>query len=59
MDVNITQTCDNSVASSSVCIYSGRLDNVQVSIPMLEAMGLISLWIVVVFFVAFLINKLT
>ncbi len=59
MDVNIQSTCDSSIATSTTCVYVGRLDNVQVSIPMLEAMGLILIWIVVCFAVSFLISKFT
>ena len=65
MDVNITQTCTTyrtDSLGSDICeiaVYSGRLDNLQVSIPMLEAMGLIFLWIVVAISVATLIKKFT
>jgi len=65
MDVNITQTCNSyhtDGLGNDICeiaVYSGRLDNLQVSIPMLEAMGLIFLWIVVAISVATLIKKFT
>jgi len=56
MDVNVTQLCTPN-GSTTDCVYSGRIDNVQVSIPMLEAMGLITLWIAICFLVALLINR--
>jgi len=65
MDVNVLQSCQSyhtdglGYDTCAEYIYSGRLDNLQMSIPMLEAMGLISLWIVVCFFVAVLIKKFT
>jgi len=63
MDVNVTQSCTayhTDGLGGDVCssfTYIGRLDNLQVSIPMLEAMGLILLWIVVCASVAILIKK--
>jgi len=65
MDVNVTQSCTayhTDGLGGDVCAsytYIGRLDNLQVSIPMLEAMGLIFLWIAVCYFVALLIKKFT
>ena len=57
MDVGITQTCTNADLENGICLeysYVGRLDNIDVSIPMLEAMGLLTLWVVVCFGVAYL-----
>jgi len=65
MDVNVVQVCDTyhtDELGGDVCsqyTYIGRLDNLQVSIPMLEAVGLIFLWIAVCYFVALLIKKFT
>jgi len=52
------QTCTD--IGTSTCLeytYTGRLDNIQVSIPMLEAMGLITLWLIVFFTVITLFKK--
>lgn len=57
MDINITQTCVTSGTYCEEYLYSGRIDNFQMSIPMLEAMGLLLLWIVVCSMVVILINK--
>jgi len=63
MDINVTQDCTATDPVSSQCTqyhYSGNVsihDNFQVSIPMLEAMGLITLWIAVAISVAVLIKK--
>lgn len=63
MDVSVTQTCQayhTDGLGGDVCsqyAYTGRLDNLQVSIPTLEAMGLILLWIVIASSVALLIKK--
>lgn len=63
MDVNVVQACNayhTDTLGSDVCssfTYIGRLDNLQVSIPMLEAMGLIFLWIAVCALIAILIKK--
>lgn len=58
MNVAITQTCtaDNEVFCSA-WEYSGSIHDIQVSIPMLEAMGLITLWIVVCVSIVALIRK--
>lgn len=57
MDVNITSSCSEGIGSSTTCIYSGRVDNIKVSIPMLEAMGLITTWVLVCACIAILIKK--
>jgi len=60
MNVDIIQTCNTIDPVEHVCTeysYVGRLDNIQLSIPMLEAMGLITLWIVVCVLVATLIKR--
>jgi len=58
MDINFTQTC--SADNGTFCteyVYSGRTDDIQISIPMLEAMGLLFLWLLIVFFIAWLFRK--
>lgn len=58
MNVNITQTCtDTSEGYCTEWVYSGRNDDIQVSIPMLEAMGLIILWIVVYASIIYIFKK--
>jgi len=63
MGLEIMQTCNTyhtDTNGNDICesyIYSGRLGDV--SIPMLEAMGLITLWIVVVASVAIIFKKLS
>jgi len=56
MNINAQSTCIQTVSTTD-CTYSGSIDSLQVSIPMLEAMGLIFLWIVVAICVATLIKK--
>jgi len=60
MNVVSTQTCtaDNGVFCTA-WETSGSIHDVQVSIPMLEAMGLITLWIVVCVSIVALIKKFT
>jgi len=58
MGIEITQTCTN--LGADYCeewSYSGRSDTFQVTIPMLEAMGLITLWMLVAFLVASIFKK--
>jgi len=60
MNVNSTQTC--TADNGSFCTaweYTGSIHDIQVSIPMLEAMGLITLWIVVCVCIVALIKKFT
>jgi len=60
MNVAITQTC--TTLEEGVCVawdYTGSIHDVQVSIPMLEAMGLIALWILVCVSIVALIKKFT
>jgi len=62
MNVGITQTCTTIDPVDHICTawdYTGSFHDVQVSIPMLEAMGLITLWIVVCVSIVALIKKFT
>jgi len=59
MGVEIIQECTNVDVVNGICLeysYSGHLDT-NVSIPMLEAMGLILLWIVVAYSIATIFKK--
>jgi len=59
MGLNVVQTCTD-INAENICVeyvYSGRLGDIEASIPMLEAMGLIILWIVVAICVATLFKK--
>jgi len=62
MNVNVTQICDTVDNTEHICTqwtYTGSIQDIQISIPMLEAMGLIILWIVVCISIVSLIKKFT
>jgi len=60
MQMNYVQTC--SVEGVSYCTewtYSGRVDDIRISIPMLEAMSLITLWVLIASCVIWLVKRFT